>query len=154
MKISANYGEFRLVPEGTLVLKIVEVNFIPKGKPKSVEVNFEDPTGAKLRNNYTIEDPRGMFALTLLNKFATQNEPEEFDPSDMVGQAVLCEVVHNTGNKPKDDGTFPVFANIKKVLDHSDGGDAVNEVIEDAIALDEEDGFELLDDEDDDELPF
>ena len=43
---------------------------------------------------------------------------DEFDTNDVskfVGRVLECEVVHTEGTQPREDGTLPVFANVKRV---------------------------------------
>ena len=38
------------------------------------------------------------------------------DLPKMVGKKIVCEIVHTKGTQPREDGSFPTFANISKVL--------------------------------------
>lgn len=162
MKIGANYGEFRLLPEGNNILKVLSVKLVPSGKPKEIEVVLVSQDKIKITNNYNINHDGAMFAFSMLYKFAVGSTPNEFDSAtlekEMVDNYVVCEIVHSKGSKKTEEGEDVYFANIKKVLEGAEGFDtkSVNDKV-DAVLEDEEDDEELSledDDEDEDDLPF
>ena len=123
MKIKFNLNNgFKLVQEGTRVLEITKAEAKPSGKPTKIVLGFKDiEDGAMLQNNYDLSNNGAIYALGLVCKYALGLEDEDeidtaTDLPKLVGKKVVCEIVHNEGNQPKEDGTLPKFANIAKVV--------------------------------------
>ena len=122
VKIKYNLNEgFKLVPEGEQVLEIVKVEAKPSGKPTTIHITFKDGTGAQLINRYDLSNNGAINALGRVCKYTLNTaDADEIDTvtdlPKMVGKKVICEIVHTKGNQPREDGTFPTFANISKVL--------------------------------------
>lgn len=112
-------GNFPKVPEGERILEITNAECRPSGKPTRLEVTFKDSEGATLVNRYDFE--RGAYQMGMLCSIALGlHDGDDFDTVKdtprLVGKKVLCEVVHNKGTKPNENGEFPTFVNIKKVI--------------------------------------
>lgn len=123
MKIKYNLNEgFKLVPEGERLLEITKAEAKPSGRPTKVTIGFKDvEQGSMLQNNYDLSNNGAIYALGLVCKYTLGLEDEDeidtaTDLPKMIGKKVICEIVHNEGSQPKEDGTLPKFANIAKVI--------------------------------------
>ena len=118
-KINKSYA---IVPEGTRELEITEAKLTPSGAPKKLTVNLKDvETGAIIQNKYTFDNSKSLFAMAMLCKVALKKgDAEEFDTNrdtkSLIGKVLLCEVYHSEGTSVREDGTYPTFANIRKVI--------------------------------------
>jgi hypothetical protein len=128
MKIKYNLNAgFKLVQAGERVLEITKAEAKPSGKPSKIVLGFKDvEDGATLQNNYDLSNNGAIYALGLVCKYSLGLEDEDeidtvTDLPKLVGKKVICEVVHNEGSQPKEDGTLPVFANIAKVIGGVEG---------------------------------
>lgn len=123
MKIVYNLKSFEPVPEGERILEITEAKCTPSGKPQQLDVTFKDvETGRTLKSNYKFNIPGAVMAMGFLCKVVLKMEDAgEFDTQvdtpRLVGKKVLALVKHVEGTTPKEDGTFPIFANIDKIID-------------------------------------
>lgn len=120
MKIKFNLNSFEPVPAGIRRMEITEAKAIPSGKPSKIEITFKDmETSRIIKNNYNLTIPGGLNAFGFLCRTAFNlADMDEFDTDnvkDFVGRRLLCEVVHTKGTEPRDDGSYTIFANIKKV---------------------------------------
>lgn len=120
--IKFNLEKFEPVPEGIRVLEITEAKCTPSGKPSKMSVTFKDiETNRILKNDYKFDVQGSLMAMGFLCRTALElPDMGEFDTKDagkLVGKLVKCEIVHTEGNQQKEDGTYPIFANIKKVLE-------------------------------------
>lgn len=122
MKITYNLKSFEPVPEGERILEITEAKCTPSGKPAQLDVTFKDvETGRTLKSTYKFSIQGAVFAMGFLCKVALNMEDAgEFDTvtdtPKLIGKKVLASVKHVEGTTPKDDGTFPIFANIDKII--------------------------------------
>ena len=120
MVVKFNLQNFDPVPEGTRRMVITEAKAIPSGKPSKIEITFKDiETGRTLKSNYNLQLNGGLMAFGFLCRTAFElKDMDEFDTNDVskfVGRVLECEVVHTEGTQPREDGTLPVFANVKRV---------------------------------------
>lgn len=122
MKIKLNLkNNFKLVEEGDRVLKITKAEAKPSGKPTSLVITFQDTEGGLITSRYNFDNATALWAMGKLVEVALNfKDGDEFDTKEdtprLVGKELLCEVVHTKGNKPNDNGEFPTFANVKKVI--------------------------------------
>ena len=121
MKIKLNLNNYEPIPEGEQVLEITKAECKPSGKPTGCSVTFKDGKGRMLTNKYDFNNPTGLTIFAILCRHALgMQDMEEFDTAidtpKLVGKKVVCEIVHNQGTQPREDGTYPIFANIKKIL--------------------------------------
>ncbi len=146
MKITMNMKGFKLVEEGERVLKITKAECTPSGKPDKLKVTFQDvKDGGTINSQYSFSNSGAVFAMSKLAEIALGlKDGDEFDTKEdtprLVGQELLCEVVHTKGTKPNDNGELPTFANVKKVI--SLANTKTGEVVDsprNAIANQEED---------------
>ena len=72
------------------------------------------------KSKYDFNNQYGLMAFGFLCRTALgipdMGEFETSDIGQLVGKVVVCEIAHTEGTQPREDGTFPVFANIKKVI--------------------------------------
>ena len=67
----------------------------------------------KIRTDFVTNSSSSSFVLS----FKDEDEIDTVtDLPRLVGKQVICEIVHNEGSQPKEDGTLPKFANISKVI--------------------------------------
>lgn len=122
MKILFNLEQFTPVDAGERVLVIKEAKCVPSGKPTKIEITFEDiKTKRTLKSSYSFSTEGAMRAFGFLCRTALDiPDMGEFDTTidtpKLIGVKLVCEVVHTEGTQPREDGTFPIFANISKVL--------------------------------------
>lgn len=122
MKILFNLEQFTPVDAGERVLAIKEAKCVPSGKPTKIEITFEDiKTKRTLKSSYNFSTEGAMRAFGFLCRTALDiPDMGEFDTiidtPKLIGVKLVCEVVHTEGTQPREDGTFPIFANISKVL--------------------------------------
>jgi len=142
MKIKFNLEEFKPIDEGERTLRISEAKCIPSGKPQKIEITFVDTqTQRSLKNSYSFTSEGGMRAFGFLCRVAL-NIPDlgEFDTADidkLVGKTLICNVVHTQGTTMRENGTYPIFANISRVISLA-GNTATEEVSpRNAIASDD-----------------
>ena len=121
-KIKFDLASFEPIPEGERILEITKAECKPSGKPTALHVTFKDVlTNRTLINRYDFTSSGGMTAMAIMCRIALDlADMDEFDTATdtpkLVGRRLKCEIVHNEGTQPREDGTLPVFANIKKVI--------------------------------------
>ena len=121
-KIKFDLASFEPIPEGERTLEIIKAECKPSGKPTSLNVTFKDTaTNRTLNNRYDFNSSGGMTAMAIMCRIALDlADMDEFDTvtdtPKLIGKKLLCEVVHNQGTSRREDGTFAIFANIKKVI--------------------------------------
>lgn len=118
MNLQNNY---KTVPEGERVLEIIKAECKPSGKPKALHVVFKDSEGGLINSKYDFDIPGAVTAMSIMCSYALNLEDgDEFDTIKdtprLIGKKLICEVVHTEGTKVKEDGTLPIFANIKKII--------------------------------------
>lgn len=123
MKITYNLKSFDPVPMGERILEITEAKCTPSGKPAQLDVTYKDTeTGRILKSNYKFNVPGALMAMGFLCKTALKMEDAgEFDTvtdtPKLIGKKLLVVVKHTEGTTPKDDGSYPIFANIEKIIE-------------------------------------
>ena len=137
-KIKFDLANYEPVPEGERILEITKAECKPSGKPTALHVTFKDlQTNSTILNRYDFNSNGGLTAMAIMCRIALDlPNAGEFDTiSDtpkLIGKKLVCEVVHNQGSQPREDGTFPVFANIKKVISRADDVATISTTISDA----------------------
>src|SRR5574344_97495 len=113
---------FRIIPEGRHTLTIEKVTGTPRTGVTSVTLWMKDENGIYLGtkangNSYDLTHDGAAGAFWYIANtgcgFDTDNEPLDLDA--MVGKRIDVEIVHRNGQRPRADGTFPVFANVLEV---------------------------------------
>ena len=128
-KIKFDLATFEPIPEGERVLEITKAECKPSGKPTAMHVTFKDIlTNRTLVNRYDFSNPGGLTAMAIMCRIALElADMDEFDTTTdtpkLVGKRLRCEVIHNEGTQPREDGTLPIFANIKKVISLENNND-------------------------------
>ena len=108
---------FRTMPEGEQVLRIESVLGLPRANVTNVEIVFKNEEGITLKNKYDLTSDGGYAAFYyLVSKGCGIELDGEFDIDELVGRFVEVEIVHKEGTKLREDGTYPVFANIKSTI--------------------------------------
>ena len=122
MKIKMNMtSNFKVVPEGERELTITKAKCKPSGKPTRIDITFQDNEGGFVNSRYAFDNDNAMFAFAKLLEVALKfKDGDEFDTKEhtqqLVGQKLICEVVHTQGSQPNENGELPIFANIKKTI--------------------------------------
>lgn len=118
---------FTIMPEGEQNLHIIDVATASQVRSidgrrqstvTSVNITFENEAKQRLIAKYNLDFDGGYNALyyLILNGLGVDMASGEFDVENLKGKYVLCEIIHREGTKPKEDGTRPVFANIKRTI--------------------------------------
>lgn len=120
MKVKFNLSkEYKKVPEGEQVLTISDIVAKPKDFPKELTITYTDKDGSVLieKCNFTTT----VWKLSrLCEKVLNIKDGDEMEVDEIVnqlkGKKIQCEVVHTQGTQAREDGTYPTFANINKIL--------------------------------------
>lgn len=124
MKVLLNTnGEFKLVPQGEVVLKVAKATAVPSGKPEKIEIEYVDVNGAKIVSTYNLKDEKGVKVFSILvNKIL--GNLTEFDTDnihDLENKYVLCEITHKLVQSTKDPDKTLTFCNIAKFIEGRTG---------------------------------
>lgn len=136
IKYNLENKEFKVCPEGERELTITKAECTPSGKPSCLKITFQDKEGAYLNSRYDFNNSKALFAMGMLCKTVLDmGDEDEFDTTEdtkrLMGKVVLAEVVHSQGTNEREDGTYPTFANVKKIIS------LVNKEAEIANAIDD-----------------
>jgi hypothetical protein len=114
---------FKLIDEGVQTLHITNVKGLPRDNVTVVTMDMLNAEGlgfnGKYPQKYDLASQGGYaaFYFLVLNGFGIDlNEGDQFDIDHLEDTYVEVEIVHKDGTNPRDDGTFPVFANIKSTI--------------------------------------
>lgn len=108
-KIKLSEGGFTLIPEGTTIFKIVEVEY--KEDFGKMKITMQTKSGQKHYENFTLLDKKGelnegalrafsYFAKTALNNYSL----DEIDEQDLVGCYIKANVKHEEFESNKEPG--------------------------------------------------
>lgn len=120
--IKFDLASFEPVPEGERTLEITKAECKPSGKPTEMAVTFKDIlTNRTLVNRYNFSNAGGLTAMAIMCRIALGLEDMDTfdtikDTPKLIGKRLKCEIIHNQGTQPREDGTYATFANIKKVI--------------------------------------
>lgn len=116
-------SNFKMVQEGERTLEIVECTPTPSGHPTEMKWTLRDvEDGATMKDSCNITDKStnvwklSRIASAVLNVQDGQEMDAKELANALLNKKVLCEIVHNQGKQAREDGTFPTFANISKVI--------------------------------------
>ena len=121
--IKFDLASFEPVPEGERILEITKAECKPSGKPTEMSVTFKDIlTNRTLVNRYNFSNAGGLTAMAIMCRIALGLEDMDTfdtikDTPKLIGRRLKCEIVHNQGTQPREDGTYATFANIKRVIE-------------------------------------
>lgn len=155
--LDLNYGNYQLVPEGEVVLKIKSAKAVPAANPRKIIVELESFNGGSTKETYDLSNKTAVFAFTMLLSKATGYTGANID-LDTLGDVmnnkfVKCEVKHTVTDKVKDGVLVPnettTFVNIKKTLAGANGFEEDTNI----NTVDDIDDINL-DDDDEDDLPI
>lgn len=118
--IKFNLGStFIMVPEGNRKLTITEITARPSGNPDHVEITWTDKESkGTIKENISFE--KMLWKLSRLCQLAFGAEDgQEMEITQicngLAGKTFDVEVVHTQGTRAREDGTFPTFANARKI---------------------------------------
>ena len=122
---TANLGKkptgFRLMDEGENALFLKKVEGFPRTNVTKVAVEFVNPEGILLKNNYDLTNDGGYAAFYYLVTIGCEMDVDaKFDIGQIEHKFVTAEIVHKEGSRPRADGTVAIFANIGKVTGPAD----------------------------------
>lgn len=134
---------FSIMPEGEQNVRITDVQTKSSvqninGKRMStvseVHLTLENEAGDTMKSNYNLNITGGYnaFYYLILNGLGIDLGEDEFDVDSLRGKYIVIEVVHREGTKQKDDGTFPIFANIKRTISQGYAFGGAEEAVADA----------------------
>lgn len=111
---------FKMVQEGERVLEITECKATPSGYPTEMKWTLKDvEDGATLNDKCNFTTTLWKLS-TLASVVLGVKDGDEMDVSELAkqltGAKVLCEIVHVEGSNPREDGTLPKFANVKRYI--------------------------------------
>lgn len=104
---------------GEKILTITECTPSPSGNPTSVKIVWTDDK--KKTINETIDLSRALWKISRICEAVLKvQDGEEMSIEEMckelLNKQVKCLVEHKPGNRPREDGTIPTFANVTKIL--------------------------------------
>lgn len=114
---------FKMIPEGEHVLHVTNVKGMPRDNVTLVTMDMKNAEGlgfgGKYPQKYDLTSDGGWaaFYFLLKNGYGIDlSEGDSFDIEKLEDTYVTVEIVHKEGTKPRDDGSYPVFANIKATV--------------------------------------
>jgi hypothetical protein len=116
IKLTKPESSWKIPPEGEQTMYIEKVEAAPRTNPTNITVHFRLADGTRFQNRYDLTKSGGYAAFYYLVTNGCGIAEDELDINDIVGKFVKVLVVHTQGTQPKEDGTLPVFANIKQTL--------------------------------------
>lgn len=115
--------EFKRVQEGIRTLEITECTATPSGYPTEMRWTMRDvEDGATLQDRCNItEKSTNIWKISrIASVILNVNDGDSMDAvqlaNSLIGKKVQCEIVHNQGTTAREDGTFPIYVNIKNVI--------------------------------------
>jgi hypothetical protein len=114
---------FKMIPEGEHVMHVTNVKGIPRTNVSTVTMEMVNAEGlgfnGKWPQKYDLNSDGGYGAFYYLLKNGygiVLDDGDEFDLGQLEDTYVTVEIIHKEGTKARDDGTFPIFANIKATI--------------------------------------
>jgi len=110
---------FKLMDEGEKVVTLTSVEASPSGNPTDIKVTYTDDKGATIQEKINLD--RALWKISRIAEAVLHiQQDDEMTPADLCkqlqGKKLRIEVKHNQGNQPREDGTYPTFANVSKIL--------------------------------------
>lgn len=114
--LNRNYA---LMEEGEKVVTLTSVEASPSGNPTDIKVIYTDDKGATIQEKINLD--RALWKISAIAQaILNVQDGEEMTPADLCkqlkGKKLRVEVKHNQGSQPREDGTYPTFANVSKIL--------------------------------------
>jgi len=114
--LSNNYQKMEA---GEKILTIVDCKAVPSGNPTDVKIVWQDEKKVQLTENINLD--RALWKISRICEATLKvTDGEEMSIEDMCKQLINTQVKalveHRPGNKPREDGTIPTFANVTKIL--------------------------------------
>lgn len=116
-------GGFKKVPEGEQILTITTCEPTPSGNPTGMKMVYTHADGSSIQE--TISFDKALWKISqICNVVFGAQQDQEMSVDDVAkslkGKSIKVEVVHRAGTQPREDGTFPTFANVNKILGAAD----------------------------------
>lgn len=154
-KMKLSDGGFKVIPEGTTIFKVVEVDDSKYEDFGKLAVKLQNAKGETHTENFTLIKGDGdlnegalkawsYFARTCLNNF----QADEIDTQDIVGCYIQATVKHETYTRTKGEkaGTEGIAVRLNDYTTATGFGGKVAEDVEDDIDEDSDDLDDFLDD--------
>ena len=154
-KMKLSEGGFSLIPEGTTIFKVVEVDDSKYEDFGKLAVKLQTAKGETHTENFSLVKANGelnegalkawsYFARTCLNNF----QADEIDTQDIVGCYIQATVKHETYTRTKGEkaGTEGTAVRLNDYTTASGFGGKATEDVEDDIDEDSDDLDDFLDD--------
>jgi len=114
---------FQMLPEGPHTLHITNVKGLPRDNVTVVTMEMVNKDGLGFKGKYpqkydlTSDGGWTAFYFLVLNSLGIDiNEGDSFNIDQLEDTYVEVEIIHKDGTKPREDGSFPVFTNIKATI--------------------------------------
>ena len=106
MKMKLNKGGFQLIPEGTYIFKVIDVDTSKYDKFGKLAILLQTKDGRQHTETFTLTNAQGdvnegavkafsYFAHVCLNDF----QVEDFDTNDLIGRFIRAEIVHRKSDR-------------------------------------------------------
>ena len=110
---------YKTMEEGEKVVTLTSVEASPSGNPTDIKITYTDDKGVTLQEKINLD--RALWKISRIAEAVLDaKDGEEMGISDLCkqlqGKKLRVEVVHNQGSQPREDGTYPTFANVSKIL--------------------------------------
>lgn len=120
MKVKFNLSRtYKMIPEGNQVLTITDAVAVPSGAPTEFKITYADVNGTTFVDKCNFTTTVWKLSRVCEAVFGIK-DGEEMEISEIIkgikGKQLECEVVHTKGNQPREDGTYPTFVNINKII--------------------------------------
>lgn len=119
IKFNLNRG-YKMIKEGERVLEITECVATPSGYPTEMKWTLKDVEDGATMNDKCDFDKTVWKISNIASVVLGVQDNDEMDVNELakklVGKKIKCEVSHVQGKQAREDGTFPTFVNIKKVI--------------------------------------
>lgn len=117
---------YKLIQEGERILEITECSATPSGYPTEMKWTLKDVEDGAVMNDKCNFTTTVWKISNIASAVIGAKDGEEMDVTQLakalVGAKIKCEIVHTQGTKAREDGTFPTFCNIKRVIGKVEDG--------------------------------
>ena len=112
-------GNYKIMSAGEKILTITECKAIPSGNPTSIEIIWTDDENATIKEKIDLN--RALWKISRICEATLGvSDGEEMSIDEMckklTNAKAKCLVEHKNGTTQREDGTYPIFANVTKIL--------------------------------------
>lgn len=110
---------YKTMEEGEKVVTLTSVEASPSGNPTDIKITYTDDKGVTLQEKINLD--RALWKISRIAEAVLDaKDGEEMGISDLCkqlqGKKIKVEITHNQGTVAREDGTYPTFANVSKIL--------------------------------------